>query len=158
MKTQLPKTNYPKGFTLIELLIVIAILAVLAIIGLAVFSNLGAQAKARNISRRADLDAIAKALEVNKTTGGNYAVLVATQFSNGAIPTTDGQGYPYCGNSTANTQPADPAAWTTACPLNYSAISFSIPPAGTAWKICTSLEAEVNPPKAAVVACKLSAQ
>ncbi|MBI2595861.1 prepilin-type N-terminal cleavage/methylation domain-containing protein [Candidatus Daviesbacteria bacterium] len=162
MKIQLPniKTSL-KGFTLIELLVVIAILAILAIIGFAVFSNLGAQAKARNISRRADLDSIAKALEVNKITGGNYLALANSQFSNGVIPAADGQGYPYCANFAASTQPADPSAWTTTCPsagTTWNPVGTGYPPAGTVWKICTSLEAEVNPTKAATVFCKLSAQ
>ncbi len=171
MKKFLPKSSVnPKGFTLIELLIVISIIAVLATIGFAVYSGLGVQAKSRNAARRADLDAISKALEVNKYVGqGNYLVLSASQFSNGAIPTKDPQSNEYCANTVASAQPADPSAplpWGATCSLittpasaaGYSTVGTTYPPTGTAWKICTYLEAEVNPAKAATVFCKLSAQ
>ena len=166
----LPKTQ--KGFTLIELMIVIAILAVLAAIGFAIFSNLGAQAKARNITRRADLDSIAKALEVNKdkVTVGNYALLADTQFTNAKIPLLDPQGYEYCANTTASPTAGNPvsptASWTSGasgCAAatvvgEWSPVSTTKPPAGTSWKICTWLEQEANPAKAATVFCKISAQ
>lgn len=151
----------PKGFTLIELLVVIAIIAILAVIGYAIYSGIGAQAKSRNIVRRNDLEAIAKALEVNKVSTGNYVILADTQFASGKIPLTGPQSDPYCANFVANTQPATPATWTTTCPLvgaTWNPVGTAYPPAGTTWKVCASLEAEVNPTKAAQVVCKLSAQ
>lgn len=144
------------GFTLIELLVVVAIIAVLSVIGLTLFT--GIQNKARNDRRRADIDAVAKALEVNKTSTG-YVVLANNQFTNGVIPATDPQGYPYCANHTADAQPGDPAVWTTACPAagtTWDPVSSSAPPAGNKWKICTSLEAEGG--GVATVFCKTSAQ
>lgn len=141
-----------KGFTLIELLVVISIIAVLSLIGIALFT--GVQPKARNDRRRADLDAIVKALEVNKAPTG-YIALANTQFNTGAIPTTDPQTYPYCANSTASSQPADPAIWTTTCPANYGTVGTN-PPAGTTWKVCASLEAEGAVP--ATVFCRVSSQ
>ncbi len=154
-----------QGFTLIELLIVVAIIGILSVIGFAVYTNLGAQAKTRNITRRADLDAISKALEVNKSTIGGYVVLGTSQFSNGVIPIIDPQGYEYCANTTVSTQPADPTASWSVCsgipggpPAPYSVVSITKPPAGTAWKICTWLEAETNPVKPEKAFCKLSAQ
>lgn len=159
MKRFLPKSSLnPSGFTLIELLIVISILAVLATIGFVVFSNIGAQAKSRNIRRRTDLDSIAKALEVNKApNGGNYPILLPTYFANDAIPTDPTSTNVYCANSVASAQPGDPATWTTTCPAGYGTLGTN-PLAGTAWKVCVSLEAEVNPTVAPGVACKLSAQ
>lgn len=145
-----------RGFTLIELLVVVAIIAVLSVIGLTLFT--GIQNKARNDRRRADIDAIAKALEVNKTPTG-YVVLASSQFTNGAIPASDPQGYPYCANHTADAQPADPAVWTTACPAagtTWDPVSSSAPPAGNKWKICTSLEAEGT--TLAVAFCRTNAQ
>lgn len=144
------------GFTLIELMIVIILIAILSVIGYAVYSNLGLQAKARNDTRRADLDSIAKALEINRSSTA-YIALAASQFSNNVIPSDPVTSNVYCANSTASSQPADPAAWTTTCPVNYGAVGTN-PPAGTSWKVCASMEAEVNPAKAAVVRCRISAQ
>lgn len=139
MKKLLPKSiNNPQGFTLVELLVVISIIAILSVIGVTIFT--GVQRNARDARRRADIDAIAKALEVNRTAVG-YVVLAATQFANGVIPLTDPQNIAYCGNSAANTQPADITAAGCAAPGGYAAVSATVPPAGTSWKICAWLEA-----------------
>lgn len=53
-----------RGFTLIELLVVISIIGILAAFIVASFTS--AQAKARDSRRKADLDAIKKALELAK--------------------------------------------------------------------------------------------
>lgn len=53
-----------KGFTLIELLVVIAIIGILATIIVASFTS--AQARGRDARRKADLDAVKKALELRK--------------------------------------------------------------------------------------------
>lgn len=160
MKKYLPKTqNNSQGFTLIELIIVVAIIAILSVIGFAVYSNLGLQAKSRNNVRRVDLDSIAKALEVNKLpSGGNYQILAASQFANNVIPSDPKSTNVYCANSVASAQPGDPSAWTTTCPTNYGSIGTTNPPTGSAWKVCASLEDEVNPTVTARVMCKLSSQ
>lgn len=136
MKTLLPDRH---GFTLVELLVVITIIAVLSAIGLTVFN--GVQPKARNDRRRADLDSISKALEVNKTSAG-YIALADSQFANGKIPTDPIAGYVYCANDTVSTLTVDPAVWTTICPAGYGVVGTTNPPAGTSWKVCASLEAE----------------
>lgn len=61
-----------KGFTLIELLVVIAIIGILATIIVASFTS--AQARGRDTRRKADVDAIKKALELfkNDSTGGAF--------------------------------------------------------------------------------------
>lgn len=70
------RTNFAhskqKGFTLIELLVVVVIIGILA--SLATFAYQDAQAKSRDSRRKADLDAIKKALELAKqdSTGGYY--------------------------------------------------------------------------------------
>lgn len=89
----------PKGFTLIELLVVISILAILSVIGMAVFS--GVSKNARNARRKADVDAMAKVLEVNKAANGYQGALQNGWFASGAIPkdpiyNTD------CNNASAN--------------------------------------------------------
>lgn len=67
MKKLLPAS---KGFTLIELLVVVTIIAFLAVIGAAAFGNV--QKNARDAKRRADVDAVSKALEANKNADGTY--------------------------------------------------------------------------------------
>ena len=146
-----------EGFTLVELLVVISILAILSVLGYAVFSNLGAQAKARNNVRRSDIKSIASALEVNRS-ADTYVVLLANQFSNNKIPSDPKTGNVYCANTTADAQPLDPAVvWTSTCPANYSTLGAA-PLAGTKWKICVWLEVETNPAKAAQAFCMLSVQ
>lgn len=76
----MPKRSY--GFTLVELMVVITIIAILSVVGVTVFS--GVQKSARDTKRRVDVDAIAKALEVNKTS--SYQVLNDTWFANGKVP------------------------------------------------------------------------
>lgn len=53
--------SVPKGFTLIELLIVIAILAILSVLGIGNF--ISSRIKAQDLSRKSDLQTIAKSLE-----------------------------------------------------------------------------------------------
>src|SRR4030067_3465886 len=73
-KYKIHNTKYgkPSGFTLIELLVVIAIIGILASFAFASFTS--AQAKGRDSRRKADLDAIVKALELYKSdsTGAKY--------------------------------------------------------------------------------------
>src|SRR3989338_6846178 len=95
MKKFLPKTvNNPRGFTLIELLVVVSIIAFLSVIGAAAFGN--AQAQARDGKRRADIDAISKALESNfsPTSSTPYPVDSTaeggTLMSSGSNPTDPG--------------------------------------------------------------------
>jgi prepilin-type N-terminal cleavage/methylation domain-containing protein len=71
------------GFTLVELLIVISIIAVLAVIGLVVYS--GIQKRARDAARKGDIGSIAKAMEANYINGA-YKPLSTTMFANGQIP------------------------------------------------------------------------
>lgn len=91
----LPKTkSNPRGFTLVELLVVISIIAVLSVVGLTVFS--GTQKSARDSKRRADIDAISKALESRFNTtknqnctanAGTYCAPQVSWFSGTVIPT-----------------------------------------------------------------------
>lgn len=96
-----------KGFTLIELLIVIAIIAILSIIGITVYN--GIQKGARDSRRKEDVLSIAKAYEKNfNGNGSKYNSLAITDFSQGAIPkdphgedyfnvvANDGSGYKIC--------------------------------------------------------------
>lgn len=64
--------QYRPGFTLIELLVVISIIGILAAFIVASFTS--AQKKARDAKRKADLDAVKKALSLASSdcTGGGY--------------------------------------------------------------------------------------
>lgn len=85
-----------KGFTLVELLVVVAIIAILSAVGVTVYSNIQLQTK--NEKRKADIQAIHKALEIYKSNYGLY-------------PGTNGQS---CGGTGGcpTTAPSDTSAWT----------------------------------------------
>lgn len=92
MKKFLPRTaNNPQGFTLIELLVAISILAILSMIGIVGFTS--TQKNARDAKRKADIDAMAAAMEANYITGTGYAtVLAASWFAGSATPVNPGPG------------------------------------------------------------------
>lgn len=108
MKKYLPKSlNNPQGFTLIELLIAVSILAVLGVIGFSVFTN--AQRNTRDSRRKADVDAISKALENDFITNNRtqYQAVTTTMFGGGAVPSDPGT-YTY-------TYPSSAAATYVVC-------------------------------------------
>jgi prepilin-type N-terminal cleavage/methylation domain-containing protein len=76
-----------KGFTLIELLLVIAIVGVLAAVGIQSFS--GSQAKTRDSRRKADLKAIQQALEEYYNDHGRYP----NSSGNGGFPLSTAGGF-----------------------------------------------------------------
>ncbi len=99
------------GFTLIELLIVISIIAVLASIGILTFS--GAQAKARDASRKSDIKNIQNALRLYFNDYGGYptssASLVMMACGAGCNQTCSWNTSWTCGNQTyMNLIPKDP--------------------------------------------------
>lgn len=82
MRKKCPK---PQGFTLIELLITIAIIAILAVVAVAVYQ--GQIKNARNSARRADIQAIANAMEAQKqSTSSTYPAISASFFAGGKMP------------------------------------------------------------------------
>lgn len=84
MKTSLPPSKR-QGFTLIELLVVVAIIAILAVVGMAIFS--GVQSRARDARRQSDIQAITKAFEANKASGSAvYPAILASWFAGSTIP------------------------------------------------------------------------
>lgn len=130
-----------KGFTLIELMIVVVIIAILAVVAVAVFGN--QQRNARDARRRADISAIASALEAGKVaTSINYPVMAATLFSSGAVPADP---------IATNTTPPDNACpgvckycvrgGAAACASGDATVAPGAPAAGATWTVCANLEA-----------------
>ncbi len=65
------------GFTLVELMVVITVISILTTIAISTYS--GIQARAKDTKRKGDIDAIAKAMEVNynRVTPFQYSALCA---------------------------------------------------------------------------------
>jgi len=100
--------KFYRGFTLVELLVVIAILAILSTLGVSNFQT--ARIKARDLSRKSDLQTIAKSLEAYVNDHRTYP----SSDSSGRIicitpTTTCDWGEPFSDGSTtyASTLPSD---------------------------------------------------
>src|SRR3989344_2101734 len=122
-------SSHERGFTLIELLVTISIIAILATIGATIFSN--TQKEAQNSRRKADIVAIAKAME-NKYSAvvGTYQELNpdGSDFAGGVIPLppeggtyasilgTGATGFRICTSLVDNTQ--------TQCTANIENVCF----------------------------------
>ena len=161
-----------KGFTLVELLVAISIVAVLAIVGLAVYSGL--QKGARDSVRKAEIRSIAQALEShyisqvppsgtatcadssNTVSGPSYCNLQNAWFNKNGVQAvlTDPIGTTkYCigiSNSGPVTPNPDPTTWTSGCPAPAVEVVANGPGAvvGTQqqvfkwWKVCAKMEAD----------------
>lgn len=164
MTAQSTQTNTEKGFTLIELLVTIAIIAIISVVAVALFGNI--QATARDGKRKAELEAIANALEVSKTDSG-YQRVMGTQFGGNKMPgqsnaatatdwqvAVDPQNIPYCISTNLNVADAPTTGWTAptslqsgtgaACPTvgGYAVVRHNTSPATDSprYKLCTLLE------------------
>lgn len=140
-----------KGFSLIELLVVVAIIGFLSAIGMAVYADV--QAKSRDAKRKADIDSIAKVLEIHRNDANNYEPLRISWFGSSAgIPATDPKGKQYCiqsNNTGTAIADATSASWSgNTCTGSYTAVAAdSTPTSGhTTWKVCTLLEVPANSP------------
>lgn len=138
------------GFTLVELMIVVAIIAVLSVIGVTIFS--GIQKDSRDARRRADVDAMATAMEANygkaPAVAGQYGAMAAAFFADGTLPVdptgtnvaTDAQCpgvCKYCVRQGAAQQTPG------ACSIATQAVAAGQPTGGGTnqyWMICANLE------------------
>lgn len=87
-----------KGFTLIELMVVVAIIAILSLIGITSFNII--QKNARDARRRGDINAISKAWESHyQRTSPYYPILLPGWFIGNKIPKdpTSSASYTYTG-------------------------------------------------------------
>lgn len=108
----MPQTRprHQPGFTLIELLVTIAIVGILMAAGIVAFSN--TQRISRDAKRRADLDAIAKALEQYYQNTGQYPRNPA-YFSTDANWGTTFPGGVWTNSFASGVPPVDPLNTTT---------------------------------------------
>lgn len=143
MKKVLPHSfKCSQGFTLVELLVVVAILAILMMVGAAVFS--GTQKNARDTKRRADIEAISKAMEVKYgSTPGQYAALTNDMFASGKVPEDPLTGQLGCG--TVDPKTCDYCKKTVVGPCNWAAggdtkVALGTPAIGTSYVVCANLE------------------
>ena len=125
-----------KGFTLVELLVVVGIIAILAVVGITIYSS--TLQTSRDSKRQQDIQSIAKALETHyNEISGVYPSLNAAWFIN---PESQG-----------TTLPADPLSGEASCyggstcdycfevsgQCNVTPVNFT---GGTSFKICANLE------------------
>lgn len=137
-----------KGFTLIELLVVIAIIAVLSIIGFAIFTGL--TSRGNNARRTSDIKAVSDAYEVKRAAANasDYGglALALTDFSGGAIPTDPVAARQYCirANAAAAVPNAVVPGDITAagvCVAPWSAVGTTALSAGAVYfKVCVLLQ------------------
>ncbi len=142
-----------KGFTLIELLVVISIIAILSLVGTAVFS--GVQKSARDAKRIADLSAIKQSLEQYRTTNSTY--ILSTTFPCSAAGWADPFNHSLFGvtgitagcpasilnalsNSFSGSIPQDPYCSGVNCSNSWSDYYLNVPSGGASFTIYAKLE------------------
>ncbi len=146
----MPKNNF--GFTLIELLVSITIVAILAGIGVSVYS--GAQATARDSKRKLDINTIADSMELyyGHFKANQYAGLCQSGFQSDQVTPTYSCGKEWFTNASLPTDPNNidnlRYYWCSTLPCNdanatkqlLSSSGGQPPPNQAVWFICANLE------------------
>lgn len=119
MKKFLPKTsNNASGFTLIELLVVISIIAILSVVGIALFTT--TQGKARDTKRVQDITAMSKAMEVRYENGVYQTSFSSTWFADGQTPDDPTSTKDYTSSGPSGTGNMSTAGYTICASLENS--------------------------------------
>lgn len=139
MKKILPKTAFnPSGFTLIELLVVITIIAILATVGIVLYS--GVSARGRDAKRMQEIDAIQKAMEKNYAPGVGYSALKDSDFTNLVAPVDPLNGQTKCSGAICKYCSKSSAGACAAADNTVSGGGTPYPAAGTSYTVCANLE------------------
>lgn len=117
---------------------VVAIIAVLSVIGITIFT--GIQKNARDARRKADVDSVASAMEANygKTTPGKYDALAASFFSSGTIPQDPSSGS--ADGCQTNVCKYCSRAGAANCAGGDTTVAAGAPAIGTTYTVCANLE------------------
>ncbi len=153
-----------KGFTLVELLIVVVIIAVLSAVGMAVFGS--QQPKSRDARRKADINAIADAMEANydkEDSPGKYSSLAVSFFSNTQIPTDplDGKSTACNGNYCEYCYTEGTTAQSAVTCTTSNKIDITNKPGGGNdgyWIVCANLEVDDSGPGGQDYYCRQNRQ
>jgi type IV pilus assembly protein PilA len=151
MFSALSKRDSAKGFTLIELMVAVSIIAILAVIGLTVYQ--GVQQRARDARRKADIDSISKALEVNYSEStAAYIPLTTLMFSAQQVPTDPLNGATNCSGLVCKYCWRTGASAVGNCVATDNTVSLaggagnSAGSGGNTYTVCTNLEVPYNTP------------
>ncbi len=141
------KSNKPQGFTLIELMVVIAIIAILAVVGMAIYSVVNA--RARDAIRLSDFANISQAIHLTIHNSSNLSADLCfnTQAPCSGISTssdpnirkTNGSGWIKVNLDQDNLANFDNLPID---PLNDSSFFYSYSSDGTNWRIEAVLESD----------------
>lgn len=131
--------NPKKGFTLIELLVTISIIAVLSIVGLVVYQ--GVTTKARDSTRKNDLNKLATALEIYYQANSKYIVNTngtdLTSCHTDPNPQTNSFYSAIRANMSDGVVPTDPSTRQAYCYLSSNS--------GQSYTLCAKLDNTSDP-------------
>lgn len=136
------------GFTIVELMVAVAIIVILSTIAFSTYSS--TQKAGRDAKRRGDIDAVAIALEANKTSSG-YIDMAGSQFTSGNIPNDpNSTGVTVTTVAGCGTDPTDKCWYCLRSSSNYcdptDTTNFSInadrstAAYQSSWYVCANLE------------------